>query len=141
MSTSLPPGTRLGRYKISSQLGIGGRGEDYLAQDTEHDRQIALKILSADVAANHSNYPTAHHWYNIYLRATGRFGEERAAAKRAQELDHLSLVISGNLAYSHLVKGDLDSVIEQSRKMVELDSNFPSAHKYLGVAYLKQGHQ
>src|SRR6266478_8451792 len=45
-------GTRLGRYEIKSQLGAGGMGEVYLAQDTKLDRKVALKILPAEVAAH-----------------------------------------------------------------------------------------
>jgi eukaryotic-like serine/threonine-protein kinase len=52
MSSNLPPGARLGRYEIKSQLGVGGMGEVYLAQDTQLDRRVGLKILPADVASN-----------------------------------------------------------------------------------------
>src|SRR2546422_5625844 len=45
-------GKKLGRYEIRSQLGAGGMGEVYLAQDTKLDRKVALKILPADVAEN-----------------------------------------------------------------------------------------
>src|SRR6266568_4092523 len=48
----LTPGTTLGRYEIRSQIGAGGMGEVYLAQDTKLDRRVALKILPADVAAH-----------------------------------------------------------------------------------------
>ena len=48
----LDPGTKLGRYEIRSQLGVGGMGEVYLAQDTSLDRKVALKILPQDVAAD-----------------------------------------------------------------------------------------
>jgi eukaryotic-like serine/threonine-protein kinase len=48
----LRSGTRLGRYEIHSQLGAGGMGEVYLAQDTRLDRKVALKILPGDVAAD-----------------------------------------------------------------------------------------
>jgi len=45
-------GTRLGRYEIKSPLGAGGMGEVYLAEDTELERQVALKILLAEVATD-----------------------------------------------------------------------------------------
>src|SRR2546425_6510593 len=50
---TLKPGTKLGRYEIRSKIGAGGMGEVYLAQDTKLDRKVALKILPADLAANH----------------------------------------------------------------------------------------
>jgi serine/threonine protein kinase len=53
MSSNFSPGARLGRYEIKSQLGAGGMGEVYLAQDTILDRKVASKILPADLAANH----------------------------------------------------------------------------------------
>jgi serine/threonine protein kinase len=48
----LEPGTKLGRYEIRSQLGAGGMGEVYLAQDTRLDRKVALKILPDEVATD-----------------------------------------------------------------------------------------
>jgi serine/threonine protein kinase len=49
---AITAGTKLGRYELRSQLGAGGMGEVYLAQDAKVDRKVALKILPADVAAN-----------------------------------------------------------------------------------------
>src|SRR6478736_5900928 len=47
---ALAPGTKLGRYEIRSKIGEGGMGEVYLARDTQLDRDIAIKILTAQIA-------------------------------------------------------------------------------------------
>src|SRR6267378_4096501 len=77
---SLVTGTKLGRYEIRTQLGAGGMGEVYLAQDTKLDRKVALKILPADVGTNRDrmerfvreaksaaalNHPNIAHIYEI----------------------------------------------------------------------------
>ncbi len=77
---SLAGGTKLGRYEIRSQLGAGGMGEVYLAEDTRLHRKVALKVLPAEVAANQDrmrrfnqeataaaalNHPNIAHIYEI----------------------------------------------------------------------------
>jgi len=52
MGSALSPGAKLGRYEIRSQLGAGGMGEVYLAQDPTLGRNVALKVLPEDVASN-----------------------------------------------------------------------------------------
>src|SRR2546421_1140604 len=71
----LSPGTKLGRYEIRSKIGEGGMGEVYLAQDTKLNRKVALKILPAELAANHDR-----------MR---RFVQE---AKAASALNHPNIV-------------------------------------------------
>jgi eukaryotic-like serine/threonine-protein kinase len=47
---TLANGTRLGPYEIQSPLGSGGMGEVYRARDTKLDRDVAVKVLPADLA-------------------------------------------------------------------------------------------
>ena len=46
----LTPGTRLGPYAITAQIGEGGMGEVYQATDTKLKRQVAIKVLPESVA-------------------------------------------------------------------------------------------
>src|SRR5580765_4792992 len=46
----LTPATRLGPYEIIAPLGVGGMGEVYRARDPRLKRDIAIKVLPADVA-------------------------------------------------------------------------------------------
>jgi len=49
---ALTPGTRIGSYEITAQIGVGGMGEVYRATDTKLKRQVAIKVLPAALAGD-----------------------------------------------------------------------------------------
>jgi Tol biopolymer transport system component len=48
---ALTAGTRLGPYEIIAQIGVGGMGEVYRAQDTRLGRFVAVKVLPHDLTS------------------------------------------------------------------------------------------
>jgi len=51
---TLAAGTRLGPYEIVSRLGAGGMGEVYRARDTRLERDVAVKVLPANLSSDPS---------------------------------------------------------------------------------------
>ncbi|MET4430802.1 serine/threonine-protein kinase [Mycolicibacterium sp. 624] len=47
-------GSRFGSYELHSLIGVGGMGEVYRAYDTVREREVALKVLRPDMAADPS---------------------------------------------------------------------------------------
>jgi hypothetical protein len=56
--TDIHPGLRqalIDRYRIERELGSGGMAVVYLAEDSKHDRRVALKVLRPDLGAALAN--------------------------------------------------------------------------------------
>ena len=52
---ALLSGTKLGPYEIQSSLGAGGMGEVYRARDTRLERDVAVKVLPANLSSDPSS--------------------------------------------------------------------------------------
>ena len=61
-------------------------------------------------------------------------------ARRARELDPLSLTINGNSARTLFLAGRPEEAIPEMRNVVAMDTTFPLTNEFLGTAYLAQRH-
>ena len=48
----LESGSSVGRYRIDALIGAGGMGQVYRARDPQIDRDVAIKVLPAEYAAD-----------------------------------------------------------------------------------------
>ncbi len=141
-------GTKLGRYEIRSMLGTGGMGEVYLAEDTRLHRKLALKVLPAEVAANHErmrrfnqeatsaaalNHPNIAHIYEIgesdgvhfiameFIDGVTLRQRMRAAPMKVGEVLDVAAQIAGALAAAHAA-GIVHRDIKPENLMLRRDS-------------------
>jgi len=96
---------------------------------TEFKRSLALNPA----------YPTANHWYAEYLMTMGHHEEAIARMKSSQQLDPLSLIISVAIGWAFYMARRYDDAIEQLRRTVELEPNYPVTYWILGLLLRKLG--
>jgi tetratricopeptide (TPR) repeat protein len=65
----------------------------------------------------------------------GRHEDAVREAKRALEIDSLSLIINVLLGYTYYFDRRYDLGIDHLRKTIDLDPHFPLAHLCLGLCY------
>jgi serine/threonine-protein kinase len=104
----------------------------------DRDWEFAEREYKRAIELN-PNYAIAHQWYAIFLMSTGRSDEALTHARRAEELDPLSLPINMTVGWVLLNARQYDQSVEQSRKTLEMDPNFVLGHHRLGLAYEQQG--
>lgn len=93
---SLPETPLLGRYQVISLLGAGGMGKVFLAQDTQLDRRVAIKLLPAEFIADAER-----------LR---RFTRE---AKAVSALNHPNIVTIHEIGQTQTDRGVLHFIVTE----------------------------
>ena len=92
----LPDAPLLGRYRILSRLGAGGMGEVFLAEDTQLDRRVAVKLLPAEFTTD--------------LDRVRRFTRE---AKAASALNHPNIVTIYEIGQVKITGGNLHFIVTE----------------------------
>ena len=90
---SVEIGSRLGRYEIRSLIGKGGMGVVYCAHDTELNRDVAIKVMPADVSED--------------VERLSRFKQEAQALARLNHPNILSILDVGSEGGSFYVVSEL----------------------------------
>lgn len=119
-----------------------GEAHTALAQATvayDMDPAAANREFQRAIELN-PNYATAHHWYaESGLAPLGLFDEGIAEARRALELDPLSVIINADFGTMLTDARRYDEAIEQLRKTAEMDPGFYYVHWTLGNALELKG--
>jgi len=89
----LSANTSLSHYRIVSKIGAGGMGEVYLAEDTQLERQVALKVLRAEIADDEER--------------VRRFVQEAKAASALNHPNILTVYEIGNFENSRYIATEL----------------------------------
>jgi len=84
------------------------------------------------------NFAEMHAHYSICLLLFSRNQEAFAEMQRALNPDPLSPRFGFWLGWLHFFTRQYDAAIKQFRKTLELDSNLPILHEYLGYTYEKK---
>ncbi len=99
-------------------------------KEAERNFKHALKI--------NPNSSMFHLFYSFLLIITGRHEEAISEAKRAQELDPLSVYINTYTGWDFYLAGKFDRAIEEFQMILTINSNYYKTHLFLGDAYVQK---
>ncbi|HJQ68073.1 MAG TPA: protein kinase [Blastocatellia bacterium] len=102
---------------------------DWPTAEREYKRAIELN----------PSYANAHHMYAFFLMSMDKPDEAIEEIRRAQQLDPLSVIISGAMGMPYYYTRQYDRAIKEIQKSLELDPNFLLAREHLAVCYEMTG--
>jgi Tol biopolymer transport system component len=110
-------GTRLGSYEITAKLGEGGMGEVYRARDARLERDVAVKVLPAHLAAD--------------VEALARFERE---AKAVAALSHPNILAIFDFGREGATAFAVTELLEGETLRARLEGGALPAKKALEIA-------
>ena len=142
---ALPPGEAMAKARQAAQSALAlddslGEAHTSLAMvQFWHDWQWsdAEASFRRAIALNPS-YPTAHHWFAIYLSAMGRHDEAMAEMDQASRLDPVSPIIQASRGWVLYQRRQFDRSLEECRRTLALEPTFLRAYNYIGMNYLQK---
>ncbi|HET9941134.1 MAG TPA: protein kinase [Candidatus Eisenbacteria bacterium] len=84
------------------------------------------------------SYAQGHSWYATFLSAMGRHDEAIAEARRGQDLDPLSPIISAIAAWIHYEARRYEEAIERCRQDLKMNP-IPQSYLFMGLALAQLG--
>jgi tetratricopeptide (TPR) repeat protein len=115
----------LGEAHTSLAFALDLCGWDWETAETQY--KLAIKL--------NPGYATAHLWYAWHLILMGRNSQGLFELRKAESLDPLSLIISADMADALCIAHLFDEAVQQSKKTLQMDSNFAIGHYELGQAF------
>jgi len=130
----LSSGSKIGPYEIVSPLGAGGMGEVYRAHDARLGRDVAVKVLPADISAD----PARRQRFDTEARAVAALNHPNICAIHDVGsdggVDYLVLeLVDGETLAARLARGPLP-VAEALARAREIVAGVAAAHR-LGVIH------
>ena len=123
-------GRRIGKYEITHLLGVGGMGVVLKGHDASIERDVAIKVLPAELSANQQ----ALNRFLAEAKSAGKLNHPNTVTiyEIAQDGDHHFLVmevVSGGSTEDHMEKSGAYSVSEATRIAIESCRGLAAAHK------------
>lgn len=114
--------------EIYASLGYIGLFHDWDHLQTEKNFKKALELNPKDAMARI--------WYSLHLAFDGRFEEAIREAKKAQNLEPLSLIVNALHGGNYYLALRHDEALAHFAKTIELDPNFSLTYLYQSGSFL-----